>query len=274
MSTLAIKEALAEKGIEAVAVEIVKNGVVCTGFQICTGSHVAPVVYYSQEDTVDAFVERVVRLKDQPIPGIDPAELVSRERLIRETYVCVQKKSKEDLVKRNFLNLEAYIRLNVDLPNRDTKGSVKITSNILERSGLTEKELFEAATANSLKKAITCSMAEALGMPEDMMMTGEAPFYVGTYEDKCHGAAVLMLTEVLHSFCKKHGYKSIYILPSSTEEVLLLPMNDEDPVGFAAMVHEINCSEVDPVLWLEPVVYIFDDEIKKVSIASVYGEEV
>ncbi len=269
-STLKIKEALAEQGIDAVEVETVKNGVTCTGFQILTGSNIAPVVYYAPEETVEAFVERVVRLKNQPLPGIDPAELVSRERLLNCSFLCIQRKSGEDIVKRDYLNLELYLRLAVELPENDTKGTVKITPQILNLSGVTEAELFEAARANSLRKTEVCSMAEALGLPEEF----EVPtyFYVASYDDKCHGAGVLALPEVIHEYCEKHGFNGAYIIPSSTEEILLISREDADPADLAAMVDEINSSVVDPVLWLDPVIYEYDDVTREVSIASSYRE--
>lgn len=260
-------------GIEATEIVTVKNGVVCQGYQIETGTSVNPVVYYSPEETVEAFVDRVVKIAEQPTPEIDTENLVSRERLLSDTYLCLQKEGVEDLVKRPFLNLELFVRLNVDFIGLSgEKGSIKVTKQILENSGLTEDELFEAARKNSVEKVKICTMAEALGAPEELFC--DVPFSVMTYSDNCHGAAILALPEVIGQFCNERGYEQVYILPSSTEEVLLLPTETADPSELSAMVYDVNSSTVDPVLQLDPVVYLYDSLTQTVSIASSYRKEV
>ncbi len=281
MSTLtkSIVDALAKKGIRAVPTVTVKNRVVCHGYQIDTGfNRVKPVVYYSPDETVEAFVEKVLRIADQDAPEIDVDNLISKERLLNNTIICVQRQGSEKLVKKKFLNLELYIRLSVDFPDEENSASIKVTPQILDQAGLTEEQLFEAARKNSIEKARICTMAEALGMPEEMF--GEVPFFVGTYESKskCHGGAVLALTEVLKEFADEKGYKNkkLYILPSSTEEILLLPADETNPSELAAMVYDINTNSgtVDATLQLESCVYAFDAESQEVTIASSFGEEV
>ncbi len=270
--TNSILEALAAEGINAAETETVKNGVVCRGYQIDTGSNMSPVVYYSPDETAEAFVEKVIRIADQDAPKIDVDNLVSRERLLNNTVICVQKRGFEILVKKDFLNLEIYIRLTVEFPGRNDSGSIKVTPQILEQAGLTEEEVFEAARKNSLKMAKICTMAEALGAPEELFE--EVPFFVGIYEDKCHGAAILAIPEVLTAFAEERGYENLYILPSSTEEILLLPAETTDPSELANIVNDVNTSTVEPMLQLEPCVYLFDAETQEVTIASSYREEV
>lgn len=278
MSTLkrSILDALAEAGIKNVTeVETVKNGILCQGYQIETGTNVKPVVYYSPEETVEAFVQKVLRVAEQPIPEVDVENLISKEKLLSDTtYLCLQRKGEESLlVKRDYLNLETYVRVNVPLGNE--MGSIKITKAMLDQAGVSEDELFEVARANSVKLASICTMAEALGAPAELF--GEVPFYVGTYrkEDGSllgHGAAVLALPEVLHDFLEAHGYENGYILPSSTEEVLLLPM-EADPEELSNMVSDVNSSTVDPTMWLENCVYYIDNT-GEVTIAASHREEV
>ncbi len=267
----ALTAALSSKGIPAVAVETVKNGIIMTGFQIDNGTNVKPVVYYSSEETVEAFVEKVIRIKEQPAPKIDTENLISKERLLKDTVLCLQKRSSEDLVKRDFLNLELYVRLFVPMGSEETTGSIKVKEEILRSAGMSKDELFEAAKANSSKIATVTSMAEALGAPPELFE--EAPFYVGTYRKANgsligHGAAVLALPEILHQFCAEKGLDMVYLIPSSTEEVLLLPVEKVDSDEVVAMIAEINATIVDPVLWLEPVLYVFDNESMEVTIVA------
>lgn len=270
MSTLT--NALAKAGIEAAEVEIVKNGIVCTGYQIDNGTNVKPVIYFSEEETVEAFVERALDASKLPAPEIDGEDIISRERLLQNTILCVQKQGTESIVKKEYLNLELYLRVEVDMIDDGTKGSIKITPQILEKAGLSSEELFAAAKSNSIKKASVRTMAEVIGMPEELF--GETPFYVATYDGMCHGAGIIALSEVLHKFCESKAYKGLLILPSSTEEILLLPDITEDVTSLAEMVNQVNTETVDAVLQLEPVVYRYDDATRKVSIASSFREEV
>ena len=109
-------------------------------------------------------------------------------------------------------------------------------------------------------------------MPEEMM--GDVLFYVATYQDKAYGAGILAIPEVLHSFCESKGYSRINILPSSTEEIIILPDEEADPETLAALVDDVNTSTVDEVLQLDPAVYLYDDGSRTVSIASSYIKEV
>jgi hypothetical protein len=260
--------ALKECGIAVKEVETVKNGISCTGYQIDTGTNVKPVIYHSPEETIEAFVARAREIAKIPVPQIDVETIMSREYLLDKTIVCLQKNSNERICKRDFLDLEMYVRIEVDFAD-GTSGSIKVTHEILDNAGISEEALLEAAISNSEKKACISTMAEALGMIEDVL--GENLFYVATYQDKAHGAGIMAVTETLHDFCEKKGFSKIYILPSSTEEVLLLPHGLMDPENLAGMVNSVNLETVDPLLQLNPTVYLYDDALREVTIAHTYN---
>lgn len=266
MNATDIQNALAAKGIDAVEVETVKNGIVCKGYQIDNGTNVKPVIYYSSDETVEAFADRAVRIANLPVPDFDTENLISKERLLKDTIICLQKQGSEQIVKRDYLNLEQYVRLNVDFGDSDNRGSIKVTDQILKQAGLSEDELFEAAKSNSMNKISICSMAEVLGLtdaPDDI------PFYVGTYDDRCHGAGILAMPEVFNEFCRDKGFDKVCIIPSSTEEILILSADTiENPAELANMVKDVNETTVDPTLQLETCVYGFNIKTQKVSIVS------
>jgi hypothetical protein len=272
MNTTDIQNALAAKGLDAIEVETVKNGIVCKGYQIDNGTNVKPVIYYSSDETVEAFADRAAKIATMPVPNFDTDNLISKKRLLNNTILCLQKQGSEPIVKRDFLNLELYVRLGVDFGDADNKGSIKVTHQILEQAGLTEDELFDAARTNSLKKVSIASMAEVLGLSE---IPDDIPFFVGTYDDRCHGAGILAMPEVINEFCEDKGFDNAYIIPSSTEEILILSTDTvEDPATLANMVAEVNDTTVDPTLRLENCVYQFDTETQEVSIVSIYKKEV
>lgn len=268
MNTTDIQNALAAKGLDAIEVETVKNGIVCKGYQIDNGTNVKPVIYYSSDETIEAFADRAVRIANLPVPDFDTENLISKERLLNDTILCLQKQGSEPIVKRDYLNLEEYVRLCVDFGDSDNRGSIKVTDQILKQAGLSEEELFEAAKTNSMNKINICSMAEMLGLfdaPDDI------PFFVGTYDDRCHGAGILAMPEVINEFCRDKGFAKVWIIPSSTEEILILSADTvEDPAELANMVQDVNSSTVEPTLRLEPCVYSYDTESEKVSIAAFY----
>ncbi len=274
-----IIDALADVGIVATAVESCKNGVVCQGYQLETGKPVKPVVYFSAEDTVESFVAKVIHVMEQPGPEIDIENLINKDRLLKDTILCIQKRSSEAIVKRDFLNVEVYVRLFVPIGSEENTGSIKVTDQILQSVGISEEELFATAKTNSVKLGTVTSMAEALAAPPELFE--DAPFFVGTYRRPNgslvgHGAAVLVMPEILHKFARTNNYgkKRFWLIPSSTEEILILKTDKVGADDLCSMVNEVNITSVDPILQLDPVVYMFDDETQEITIASSYSEEV
>ncbi len=267
MSTLL--NALNECGFVVKEIETVKNGVNCTGYQIDNGTNIKPVIYHSPKESIEAFVARACELAKKPVPQVDVEMIMSQKYLLEKSFICLQKKGSEVICKRSFLDLEMYVRIGVDLAD-GTSGSIKVTQEVLDNAGISEDSLFEAAIQNSEKKAHVTSMAETLGMMTEELF-GENLFYVATYHDKAHGAGIMAVTKILHEFCEKKGYGKIYILPSSTEEVLFIPSGYMDPESLAVMVNCVNEETVDPKLQLNPTVYLYDDDLGEVTIASSYN---
>lgn len=114
------------------------------------------------------------------------------------------------------------------------------------------------AALNNMKSAISVrSMAAVLGMPEELF---PAPFHIVTTENGVDGASALLYPEIFNTFCQQHEIGECIILPSSTQEVLVIP-DKKDGIcydDFARMVNEVNNTEVDPMIRLYPVVYRYD----------------
>lgn len=63
--------------------------------------------------------------------------------------------------------------------------------------------------------------------------------------------------------------KDLYILPSSTHEIIVLPAEIENPVGeFKAIVQAVNQEQVLPEEFLSDEVYYFNREKQEVTIAK------
>ncbi len=264
-STLKIEDALKAANINCEEIETVKNGVKCTGFRILTSDPaISPVIYHSQDETVEAFVDRARSLLDTPVPDINIQDILSRDYILEHTYVCAQKPSNEDILKESCLNFEIYYRIEVQCGAN--LGSIKVNKGILEAAGVSEQELIAAAKKNSLKESCFRSMAEILGMPDEM--EDVVPMYVGTYSNSAHGAGLLALPEAFHDYVASHGISRCVILPSSTEELIVVSDDNPDYAQYVEMVREVNASEVEDILQMEPAVFVYDDATRTIEMVA------
>lgn len=157
--------------------------------------------------------------------------------------------------------------------------SAPVTNDILKSYGVDKEELHQAALENSanLFPVNTCSLNEMMknlmveqfremDMPEEMMeemleefqTAEENPMTVVTNDVKINGAAVIFYPEVMDELAKQIG-GDYFILPSSVNEVLILPDNGSlSAQELKEMVTSINATEVAPNERLTDQVYHYD----------------
>ncbi len=268
-----IVETLRNEGIkvEAEEIEIVKNGIPCKGIRICKeGSNICPVVYYSEQDTYEQIMFRIQTALESDVPH-DSIKLLNDLNYVRNNvFLAVQKQSKEEIVKKEYLNLELFMRIMLDLGGPAGAGSVKVTPGLVAQLSIMEDDLWDYAAANSLKEASIRSMAEVLGLPDT---DGEQSLYVATTGQLTGGASVLYFPEIFHAFCEDHGEEACYMLPSSTEEILVLRETSLDNGRLTVndlvrMVETINEDQVDPILQLEPAVYRYSIDSDEINVVA------
>lgn len=264
-----IVETLRNEGIEAESVEIVKNGIPCKGVRVIKpGSDISPIIYFSSQDTYEQIMFRIQTALESAVPH-DSVRLLTDPTYVRShVYLAAQKKSEDDIVKRDYLNLELYLRIMLDLGGQAGTGSVKVTPGLVAQLGITEDELWRCASANSQSGAGIRNMAEILGLPDD-----DQPLYVATTGQLTGGAAVLFFPEVFQTFCKDHGEVECFMLPSSTEEVIVLRGSALATGGLSMdelvhMVETINADQVDPILQLEPAVYRYSIDTGEIDVVA------
>ena len=265
-----IIDTLKNEGIEAESIEIVKNGIPCKGLRVIKkGCDISPIIYYSQQDTTEAFLSRVrsALLSDVSSPT---AMLTDPDYVRDHVYLAVQRQSKELLVKQKYLNIELIMRVMLDLGEQAGTGSVKVTPGLVEQLGIAEDELWKCASANSHAGSNIRSMAEVLGLPD---IDSEQSLYVATTGQLTGGASVLYFPEIFHAFCEDHGEEACYMLPSSTEEILVLRETALDNGRLTVndlvrMVETINEDQVDPILQLEPAVYRYSIDSDEIGVVA------
>jgi len=265
-----IIDTLKNEGIEAESVEIVKNGIPCKGLRVIKkGCDISPIIYYSQQDTTEAFLSRVRSALMSDVSS--PTAMLTDPDYVRDhVYLAVQRQSKELLVKQKYLNIELIMRVMLDLGEQAGTGSVKVTPGLVEQLGIAEDELWKCASANSHAGSNIRSMAEVLGLPDT---DGEQSLYVATTGQLTGGASVLYFPEIFHAFCEDHGEEACYMLPSSTEEIIVLKgsalAEGELSMGeLVRMVQTINADQVDPILQLEPAVYRYSIDTGEIDIVA------
>ena len=253
-----IIDALKEKNIEAKSVDVTKNGVPFKGISLGSGP-VCPTIYtdrfeeYNEEDLEDAVDEILYQYNKakETMPTVDTEKLMNWEYVKTRLQLCLQKKTDEDICKRDFLNLEEYVRVIVDMDGELT-GSFKVTPSHLQHYNITETELFEAAWINTAPTIQIKDMAQVMAemtdmsIEEAMEIQKENPMIVASNEQKMHGAIAMKAGDKIAEVADRYG-TDLAILPSSIHEILLIPVKENVTfVELDAMVQEANATQVAP----------------------------
>lgn len=262
-------------GYEVQSTDVTKNGVKLQGITIGTET-VRPTIYVDDlldmklNDAVDDIINTYEKIQNNPPMQIDLKDLMKWDNVKTKLKLCLQRKGDEDIIKRNFLDLEQYVRVMINMNNGT--GSFKVTSKHLESFGITEEQLFNAAWDNTkptlIKKDMVYKIAEMMGITvEELQRDIPNPpkqIFLSNIEN-VHGAIAMkdtwMLSEIADS------YKSdLVILPSSIHEVIIVPL-EEDTNFFEIdeMIKEINETQVAPEEQLSDHAYRFDRNTREIT---------
>ena len=190
---------------------------------------------------------------------------------IREhIFLCIAKQDTvRNAVVRNYLNVSMYMRVCVDSAIDDSL-SYKVTKELICKSGVPEELFWLAAEENRRKYCSVRPMSKMLGFPA----SDDEMIYVATTNGIPGGAGALYLTDMFRLFCQLHDEASLFVLPSSSEELLILPESKiadyATAKDLAELVQSVNGTPdlVDPQIQLDPVVYQYRMDQNTVSIAE------
>lgn len=182
----------------------------------------------------------------------------------------------------------------------DGVATTQISNDMMQRMGVDEKMLHEAAFENTPRKFPESfkSMHEVMkdilskdfmgvnlddldadddmkefleAMLEDGMSASEAghpSMYVLSNDRGLNGAAALFYPEVQEKIAEQMG-SDYFVLPSSVHEVLIIPdRGDMDYRELRDMVNDINRTQVAPDEVLTGEVYSYDKESRQLMLAS------
>lgn len=141
------------------------------------------------------------------------------------------------------------------------KATIMIHDSHLAEWGLTAEEVYRTARRNMEQKKpeVLVPIQEVL---KDMMglqvEESSVPLYVLTNREKMFGASAMLYSEKIKELADRLQ-TDLLILPSSTNEVLLLPdEGKQDYTVYRQMVREVNTTQVDPEEILSFNVYRYD----------------
>lgn len=275
------KKELGRRGYVCEETVTVKNGIECFGLQIILKNEViSPIVYIGDDEKFEEYYEKV-KVATTHLPKLGAEDFINREFFRKNLFLSIERNKEYDqmivdkkYVSENVLNIRVFMRIDIHLENQEeinSTGSIKISDEILKRADVDIDEAWYWARKNTRSVFEVQSINDVLGIPADM---GSAPLYVVTGKKGIRGSAAILFPDVFKDFCLKKGVKACAILPSSLEEVLILPEEDGIDYEFLAkMVNDVNEDQVDELIQLDPVVYRFDVESEEITIVARYKED-
>ena len=129
--------------------------------------------------------------------------------------------------------------------------------------GITLNEIYNDAKRNTpiLNRYEIKSMGDVISeiMPAQDSAHNDVPLYVLSNKSRLQGAACMLYPDLLKNFSAAVD-SSLYIIPSSIHEVLLLPTDENDDAeNIKQMIKEVNDTQVEEEEVLSYSVYFYDN---------------
>jgi hypothetical protein len=258
------------------------NGVIYTGVSVSGKDEgIYPTMYlepfYEELDgeLSDDAVERMCRVYESRRIGDGLSlDYLRKYDEVRDELRCklinfeANREMLEDIPHRRFMDLAIvpyYSFRNSEL-NRMIKGeaSFMVRNSHLDMWGVDEERVIDDAVGNTMvyESPSIKNMTEVLRElnPEYASMIPaedeSCPMYIMRTEGAC-GAVSMLFEDDIAGFCESIG-SDVYIIPSSINEVILVPDHDVIPLSVLNdMIKEVNMTEVDAVEVLSGHAYHF-----------------
>lgn len=253
-------------------VEIIKNGNPYTGIRVTdptSQSAVSPIVYYTSTDSTESILDRILDVLHMDSPVIDIQQVCDAGIFVENVYLGIVRRggSQDNAASKPYLNVDLVLRLSVRDQMDDTMiGSIQVTNDLLAAIGVSEDDAWEHAVHNTQASSQIVSMCEILGLPDNVDM----PLFVAMANDGRDGSAVIYISSIFHDFCQDHGWRSLWILPSSTQELIVIPGDTDMAIPDLLQINrEITQMLVDDLIALDYAVYQYDLAADAVRIAAL-----
>lgn len=271
------------------------NGLELTALTIrAENSNISPAIYlegffeaYIAGESLETVMEQIIALYEKSkgeAKNFDVRQLVHFEQI--KDRICFKlinaernKKLLQEIPHRMFHDLAIVYYIFFKEEKRGM-ASILVRNEVMERWNTTEEELYQAAFKNTpklLKGKIRSLEDVVTGVTTDRAeeMLGEstceleisegATMYLVSNRMCLNGAGVILYDKVLAKFAERIG-SDFYILPSSINEVLLVPRmrNAIDTRCLLGMVREVNECDVSEEEILSDNVYYYNAQTGKI----------
>lgn len=254
------------------------NGVELTGILVDDGSGCAPAIYIDKmydnfcdkpdfEKIIRNLAKTIVDVMDSK-PDTDNILKKIKEGFTHVIPKLINAEKNQELLKncphRFFLDLAVVYEIMLG-----TNQFILIRNEMSDYHGMTEDELYHLAVKNvrEQKQVVTLNqiLKEMVGVEEDLE---QIPMLIVKTKYVTHGASVMLCEDVL-SEAADMLKSDLYILPSSINEIIVIPVDFRNGVtGLKDMVNTVNQTQVLPEEFLSDSVYFFDRKLKRLSIAE------
>ena len=296
----AIKREMGKRYPEGKVMEttVIKNNTSKLGISIkLPNIKITPVVYvddmydyYNNVNDLDDTLNKAISLIESSINSIENTKLDDTvSNLIGDIKGnvfprLVNTKTNEVMLKntphRDFLDMSIVYYIEQYNDELGAIEGIRITNELMKSENLSEEELYHNSMKNMLEKEksrlipmIKVIMSIQFGIPLRETEISESDFSDGDFimlsnERGINGSRRLLDTKALIK-ASEIAESDLYILPSSTQEVLIVSVNEinASPSELKNMVREVNISEVSKEERLTDNVYIFRRDTRTIEIA-------
>lgn len=276
------------------------NGVMLKGITIRkAGEHISPQIYLNDfyreyrngrelknicvqiQDIYDR--EKNNTINNMHLPQITDFETIKDHIVFRIVNKERNQVQLQDMPYREFLDLAIIYCIALNMNNGD--GTVKISNDLLDWWCVDEQTLYELALKNTplYSEGVITPLATIVSelLQKRNLLDNEneetgidweeigCMMYVATNSKNIHGATVILYPGVLQEASERLGYSSLYLLPSSVHEFIILKADKAtEPSELVQMVRDINSTEVQPEEVLSDNVYFYDADNGKMCVIT------
>lgn len=264
------------------------NGVVLSGLTIThDDSNISPTIYLNNyykvyesggitltsvaDDVMDTYFRNKVN-KSMNMGYFMDYECVKECIVYKLINTEKNRELLEDIPHMEYLDLSVVFQCLVAKEDFGT-ASILIHNAHMKLWDISVEELYRKAAENTQRiqgyeiKGINDAICEIMrandpeGFDRDACMAeleGSVPMYILSNKQNVNGASCMLYPDLIKDFAETLG-SSIYIIPSSIHELLLLPASNADESGeIKGMVREINDTEVKAEEILSYSLYFYD----------------
>lgn len=298
----AIKREIGKRysGVQVMESTVIKNNTSKLGLTIkFPNIKATPVIcvddmyeYYKNVNNLDDTLKRTISLIENSINSIENTNVYnSASNLVKDIKGnvfprLVNTKTNGVMLQntphREFLDMSIVYYIEQYNYKLDSVEAIRVTNELMKSENLSEEQLYHNSMKNMLEKEkslmtpvikIIMNLQFGIGMkPEGKGITKDdfsgGEFIVLSNEHGINGSRQMLNINTLKK-ASEIAESDLYILPSSTHELLLISVNEiyASPSELKNMVSEVNLNEVSEEERLTDNVYIFRRDTNTIEIA-------